>query len=75
MVLRRVGHPPILARIDKDDYFGEARHTLDAFGAFTGASLLPGSKRPDAKPSRKEEAEIFYGDDVAGVVLQIARLF
>jgi hypothetical protein len=78
VVLCAEGRPPLLARVEKNEaYFAEdGRHELNTFGVIPDAALVPKS-RPEAVKSGPGDSggtELFYGDDVVGVVLQVARM-
>jgi hypothetical protein len=66
-------------RTDEDEFEDVQQYTLNTFGLYEEARLFPGYNREDAQSAPPysrmggEAVVRFYGDDVAGVVLQVAR--
>jgi transcriptional regulator with XRE-family HTH domain len=73
---------PHIGRVDRDeDFFSEDRQfQVETFGVFEQAQLKPDCRRKDARinsrktKSRNTSVEIFFGDDVVGVVVQLIRM-
>jgi hypothetical protein len=80
LVLRAPGRQaPLLARVslNPEPFEDDTLHELNTFGIVNDACLVPRVTRQEARPSPGRTAtwaNRFYADDVAGVVLQIARL-